>query len=98
MHVINLKPIRAFLAQGHKDARDPLLAWYKKASKTKWSNLAEVRADYPHCDMYGSCYIFNIGGNKYRLIVKIEFLKGTIYVKHVLTHKEYDKDSWKNDC
>ena len=44
------------------------------------------------------CTVFNIGGNKYRLIVKIEYKLQTIYIKHVLTHDEYNKEKWKHDC
>ncbi|MGH9845610.1 MAG: type II toxin-antitoxin system HigB family toxin, partial [Blastocatellia bacterium] len=44
------------------------------------------------------CTVFNIGGNKYRLVVSIDYRKQVIYVKHVLTHSEYDKENWKKDC
>ena len=46
----------------------------------------------------GQFTVFNIGGNKYRLIVEVKYDRQVIYVKHVLTHKDYDKDAWKKDC
>lgn len=82
----------------NKEAESPLKSWFKTAQKASWQNLADVRGDFPHADLVGRCKIFNIGGNKYRIIVKIEFLKQKIYTKFVLTHKEYDKDKWKAGC
>ncbi len=84
--------------QENSDAETPLNNWFKLANKATWQNLAEVREDFPHSDLVGCCIVFNIGGSKYRLIVKIEFLKQKIYTKVVLTHKEYDKDKWKAEC
>jgi mRNA-degrading endonuclease HigB of HigAB toxin-antitoxin module len=53
-------------------------------------------------DRVGECYVFNVCHNKYRLIARITFAyqenDGTVFVKHVLTHKAYDRDSWKKDC
>jgi mRNA interferase HigB len=90
MHVISRKALRAFW-QREKEAEVPLDTWYKTASKATWQNLVEIQADYPHADLVGVLVIFNIGGNKYRLAVKIEFEKQLIFVKYVMTHKEYDK-------
>jgi mRNA interferase HigB len=67
-------------------------------SKAAWRSLADVREVFPHADAVYDCTIFNIGGNKYRLIVGINYNRQVIYVKHVLTHKEYDKENWKKDC
>jgi mRNA interferase HigB len=80
------------------DAMEPLDNWYRRARKASWTNLAQMRVDYPHADLVGKCTVFNIAGNKYRLITKVEFAKQIIYVKLVLTHSDYNKGSWKNDC
>ena len=48
--------------------------------------------------MVGACTVFNIKGNDYRLIVKLEFEKGLIFIKGVYTHAEYNKDRWKKEC
>ncbi len=94
MRIISRKPLREFLEK-EKQARIPLDNWYRIALKATWRNLAEVKTDYSSAELVGKYIIFNIGGNKYRLAVKIEFLKQSIYIKHVLTHKQYDKISFK---
>ena len=97
MHIISRKKLREFW-QTEKEAEIPLDTWYRMAKRSSWRNLQEVRDVYSHADSVGDCVVFNIGGNKYRLVVKFEFLKQTIYIKFVLTHKEYDKKVWKKDC
>ncbi|HLM00992.1 MAG TPA: type II toxin-antitoxin system HigB family toxin [Pyrinomonadaceae bacterium] len=97
MRVISKRRLREFW-ETEKQAELPLDTWYRTALKASWQNLSEVKADYPSVDLVGKCLVFNIGGNKFRLIVKIEFLLQVIYIKFVLTHKEYDKDVWKKDC
>jgi mRNA interferase HigB len=78
-----------------KPSEIPLDTWYRIALRADWRNFAEVKTDFPSADLVGKYIIFNVGGNKYRLAVKIEFLKQTIYIKNVLTHKQYDKISFK---
>jgi mRNA interferase HigB len=70
--------------------------WYKVASKVKWSNLTEVQSFYSTGEAVNNFTIFNIKGNKYRLIVDILYIEATIFIKYILTHAEYDKDKWKN--
>lgn len=82
----------------NKGAESPLDSWYRVAKKAHWRNIADVRLSYPHADAVGRCTVFNIGGNKYRLIVKIEYKLQTVYIKRVLIHAEYDKGDWKRDC
>jgi mRNA interferase HigB len=57
-----------------------------------------VRELYPHADLAGDCTIFNIGGNKFRLIVKFKYRWKVVYIRFVLTHAEYDKGEYENDC
>ena len=97
VHVITRRALKEFAAI-HKGAEKPLDSWYSVAKKAHWHSIADVRVNYPHADAVGRCTVFNIGGNKYRLIVKIEYKLQTIYIKHVLTHVEYDKEEWKRDC
>ena len=82
----------------NKDAEAPLKSWFKTTDKANWQNLAETRESFPHADSVGTCTVFNIGGNKYRLITYINYRFQKVYTLHVLTHKEYDKDNWKVDC
>ncbi|MBI3270723.1 MAG: type II toxin-antitoxin system HigB family toxin [Planctomycetes bacterium] len=57
-----------------------------------------MRRAFPSADQVGQCTVFNIGGNKYRLIVVIHFNRGKVFVRHVLTHPDYDRGKWKHDC
>jgi mRNA interferase HigB len=88
VHVISRKILRDF-CETHADSCDALFPWYRSACKAQWQNLAEVQSLYPTAESVGNLTVFNIKGNKYRLIVDI--------IKNILTHAEYDKDKWKND-
>jgi mRNA interferase HigB len=85
-------------ASQYPNSSEPLDRWYKLARKAQWHSLAEVRQDFPHADLIGRCTVFNIHGNAYRLVVKIDYWGQAIYIKHVLTHREYSREKWKNDC
>ena len=96
MHVISRKALRDEVAR-HADLEVPLDAWYRIASKGEWKSLVDVRQTYSHADYQEPYTIFNIKGNSYRLIVKIEYRFNSIFIKHVLTHAEYDKEPGKSD-
>jgi mRNA interferase HigB len=76
---------------------DALDTWFKVAQKADWSNLVEVQSVFPTAEAVGNFTVFNIKGNKYRLIVSIDYEKQVIYIKYMFTHAEYDKEQWKND-
>ena len=97
MHIISKKRLREFWKE-NSAAQQPLDNWYRVAKKATWQSIAETCAVFPHADAVYDCTVFNIGGNKYRLIVEIKYDRQVIYVKHVLTHKDYDKGAWKKDC
>jgi mRNA interferase HigB len=82
------------LAATHGDCVDQVADWYRVARRSDWRNLAEVRASFRHADTVGDKTVFNIKGNDYRLIVHIRYSTGTIYIKDLLTHAEYDKGTW----
>ena len=90
MHVISRKALLDF-AKAHPDAAETLDNWYRRVKKATWQNLADVRRDYPHADLVARCTVFNVGGNKYRLITKIKYEKATVFVRAVLTHRVYSK-------
>jgi mRNA interferase HigB len=96
MHVITRKKLREF-CQIHADSCEPLDDWFQTASKADWTNLIQVQTVYPKAEAVGNFTVFNIKGNKYRLITSINYKKQVIYIKYVLTHAEYDKDNWKHD-
>lgn len=82
----------------HADASVPLDAWYRIAKKAGWKNITDVRKTFSSADAAGTCTVFNIKGNRYRLITWINYETQKIFIKHVLTHAEYSKEDWKNDC
>lgn len=89
--MISEKKLREFW-EVHADAEQPLKAWLKRTEGSAWRNFADLREDYPHADQYGRCIVFNVGGNKFRLITAIHFNRQKVYVRFVLTHGEYDLD------
>ncbi len=97
MHVISRKRLRDF-ARIYPDSKAGLDAWYKTASKTNWDTFADLRLTYPHADLVGRCIVFNVCGNKYRLVVTTRFDLGRMYVRGVMTHSEYDRGRWKEEC
>jgi mRNA interferase HigB len=66
-------------------------------SAAKWQNFVEVRQVFASADLVGNFTVFNIGGNKYRLIAFIDYTYQKIFIRNVLTHADYDKDEWKKD-
>jgi mRNA interferase HigB len=94
MHVISRKALRTFW-QRHPDSEQSLHRWHKLMTTTDYGSFAEIRETFPSADMIDSLTVFNIGGNKYRLIVSIHFNRNKVYVRHVLTHAEYDQGKWK---
>jgi mRNA interferase HigB len=84
----------------HADAREPLREWFKTACAADWRSLSDVRRVYPHADgvhtrQSGTLTVFNICGNKYRLITRIRYDWKLLNIRCVLTHSEYDRDTWK---
>ncbi len=78
-------------------AAAPLQAWHQIVRHAGWASFAELRQTFPSADQVGRLTVFNIGGNKFRLIARIEYTLQRVYVRRILTHKEYDKGEWKED-
>ncbi|MFO7750418.1 MAG: type II toxin-antitoxin system HigB family toxin [Desulfobacteraceae bacterium] len=77
---------------GNQDARGPLEAWYHEAKKAQWASPAEIKEQYRSASILkDNRVVFNIAGNKYRLIVKINYHSKTVFVRFIGNHKEYDK-------
>jgi mRNA interferase HigB len=94
MNVISFKRIRQF-SLTHRDAEIPLRAWFSTTKTANWQNLSELKQIYPSADLVGRNTVFNIKGNKYRLIARIVYRSQTVFVVAVLTHEEYDLGKWK---
>ena len=94
MRVISRPAILKF-AERHPDALVPLMNWYRIAKRAEWRSLAEVRSDFAHADVVGRRTVFNIHGNDYRLIARVNYKTSRVFILHVLTHAEYSKGDWK---
>jgi mRNA interferase HigB len=94
MHIISRKALRQFWEK-HPDSQTALARWFKIMHQTDFRNLSELRTTFPTADKVGDWIVFNIGGNKYRLIASMHFNRGKVYIRHVLTHQEYDRGIWK---
>jgi mRNA interferase HigB len=91
MRVISRKRLTE-LATTHPDAKPGLAAWFHEAESADWANPAQVKAQYATASILkNGRAVFNIGGNKYRLIVKIHYAYRLVYVRFAGTHSEYDQ-------
>jgi mRNA interferase HigB len=93
MRIIAKATLRAFWQKpSHRDAEQPLKAWYEEAAKADWSNPNDVKAQFRSVSVLNNNrLVFNIAGNKYRLIVAVNYRYRCMYICFVGTHKQYDK-------
>ncbi len=94
MHVISRKRLKE-AALRHPDLNSPLDTWYRAAKAADWRNLVEVQRTWSSAEAVGKHTVFNIKGNNYRLVAEINYGKGRVFIRHVLTHAEYDRGKWK---
>jgi mRNA interferase HigB len=98
LHIISRKKLLE-AGKKHGGIAAPLDSWFRTAKSAEWRNLEEVRQTYSHADgvpVGERVYtVFNISGNSFRLIAEIYYAAQVILIRHVLTHAEYDKGSWK---
>jgi len=99
MHVISRKLLR-LAAQRHPDVQAGLDHWYRVARKADWRNIGDARREFPHADAVrvgsgNTATVFNIAGNKYRLVTVLHYNRAKVYVAMVLSHAEYSKETWK---
>ncbi|MEI8242485.1 MAG: type II toxin-antitoxin system HigB family toxin [bacterium] len=91
MHVISRKKLLEFWER-HADAVGPLQSWFHEVCKAEWENSAELKDRYPSASIINAeRVVFNIGGNKYRLIVRINYTSKTVFIRFVGTHRQYDR-------
>lgn len=94
MHVIAKPALVEFWTQ-HPDAELPLQAWYRTITSAVITNFNDLRSTFASADCVDGLTVFNIGGNKYRLIAAIHYNRQKVHIRAVLTHEEYDRDGWK---
>jgi mRNA interferase HigB len=93
--LISRKKVRE-AATRQRDLEAPLDVWFRIAKKASWQNLADVRKTFASADLVNRWTVFNVKGNRYRrLITEINYRSQRVYVRHVLTHAEYDREEWK---
>jgi mRNA interferase HigB len=94
MHVITRKRLNEF-AKLHPDTNNALSQWYGLVKGNEFASFVELREMFPSADQVGKLTVFNIGGNKVRLIAAIHYNRQKVYIRAVLTHSEYDEGKWK---
>ena len=94
MHVIAKPALVAFWSK-YPDSRASLAAWYKVIQNCDFANFGELRKTFASADHVKGLTVFNISGNKYRLIAAIHYNRKKVYIRRILTHVEYDLGKWK---
>jgi mRNA interferase HigB len=97
MRIISPKKIRGFWEK-HRESETVMSEWINRVYDAKWDNFSDVRKTFNHADIYKCCTIFDVGGNKYRIIAKIKYEWKIVYIRFVLNHFEYDQKKWQADC
>ncbi|MBW1759600.1 MAG: type II toxin-antitoxin system HigB family toxin [Deltaproteobacteria bacterium] len=96
MHIISRKKIREF-CEKHPESRQSMDRWYTIVKKTEFGKFQDVKNLFPSADKVKNLVVFDIGGNNYRLIAFILYKSQKLYIRHILTHTEYDAEKWKDD-
>lgn len=101
MRVISKARLKQFWQlPGYQDAEGPLRACYTHVNSrtVSWQSWGDVKRDFGNASLVGSCVIFNIGGNKYRLITRILYSSQKVFILRAMPHAEYAEDKWKDEC
>ena len=92
MRVIAKRTLVQYWESGHGDAEQPLKAWHALVKAASWNHPKEIKAKFSSASFLANNRVaFNIGGNKYRLVVKVEYELQVVYIRFIGSHAEYDK-------
>jgi len=94
MHIITRKRLNEFSLK-HPDAYSSLAHWYNEIKKRDFATFAELRSVFPATDQVDRLTVFNIAGNKFRLIAALHYNRKRVYIRAILTHEEYNRGRWK---
>ncbi len=94
MHVIAKPALVAFWTR-FPDAETPLTAWHTLMRGNDFASFAQLKTTFSSVDHVDGLTVFDIGGNKYRLIAAIHYNRRKVYIRNILTHSEYDRGTWK---
>jgi mRNA interferase HigB len=97
MRIVTERKLKEFW-QKNKSSEKALRDWIRAIHLADWHNFSDVRKTFNHADVYKNCVIFDVGGNKYRVIAKVEYKLHIVFIRFVLTHVEYDEKKWQFDC
>ena len=94
MHVITRRRLNEF-AEKYPETHNALANWYQQMKQNDFASIAEIREIFPSVDKVGKLTVFNVGGNKVRLVAAIHYNRKKVYIRAVLTHNEYNEGNWK---
>jgi mRNA interferase HigB len=87
------------VAKDRAESHEPLERWYDLTEQARWKSFTDVRSTFGKTvDRVGDCYIFDIQGGNFRLVAKISKTWKKVWIRHILTHAEYDRGKWQDDC
>lgn len=98
MRIVSHRKLKEFFeSAGNDEARVPLERWYEIVENALWHNFSDIRKDFPSADYVGNQHVvFNIAGNKFRLIVVVKYIMGYVFIRWVGRHSDYDDIDAKN--
>jgi mRNA interferase HigB len=94
MHIISMSPLRDFWGN-HPEAQNVLKDWFKVLESQEFANFIALKRTFNTVDYVAPFTVFDVGGNKYRVITDIHYNRKKVYIRYVLTHAEYDRNKWK---
>ncbi|MBK8534181.1 MAG: type II toxin-antitoxin system HigB family toxin [Candidatus Competibacteraceae bacterium] len=94
MHIITRKRLNEF-AEKYPDTRSALAYWYELVKQNNFTSFSELRLMFPNADQVGKLTVFNVGGNKVRLVAAVHYNRRKVYIRAVLTHSDYDQNRWR---
>jgi mRNA interferase HigB len=94
MHIITRKRLLDFSRQ-HPDCASALESWFRIVKRTNFNSFVELRQVFPSVDQVSGLTVFNIGGNKARLIAAVHYNTHRVYLRYILTHGEYNRGTWR---
>ncbi len=97
MRIVSTRKLKEFWTE-NKTAEVVMRDWIKTMYLADWKTSADVKKTFNSTNIYKDCTIFDVGGNKYRIIAKVEYQIHIIFIRFVMTHSEYDEKKWQSDC
>jgi mRNA interferase HigB len=101
VRIISRRRLRQFWESRKHDsatAQRDLSAWHKLAKNADWPNFAAIKQTFGSVDQVGNCAVFDVGNDRFRLIGRLNYTRGIVYVLRVMDHQEYDERLWIDDC